>query len=55
MSDKIVQLNEQVIKSKLKGMDRQSVEEVLNGLLDEETAGLTDARKYERTEGGRDT
>lgn len=54
-SDKIVQLNEQVIKSELKGLDRQSVEEVLNGMLDEEADGLTNARKYERTEGRRDT
>ena len=49
MSDKIVQLNEQVIKSELKELVRQSVEEVLNGLLDEEAARLTNARKYERT------
>ncbi len=55
MSDKIVQLNEQVIKSELKELVRQSVEEVLNGLLDEEADRLTNARKYERTEGRRDT
>jgi len=36
-------------------LDRQSVEEVLNGLPDEEADGLTNARKYERTEGRRDT
>jgi putative transposase len=34
MSDKIVQLNEQVIKTELKELVRQSVQEVLNGLLD---------------------
>ena len=55
MSDKIVQLNEQVIKSELKELVRQSVEEVLNGLLDEEADRLTNARKYERTEVRRDT
>ena len=55
MSDKIVQLNEQVIKSELKELVRQSVEEVLNGLLDEKADRLTNARKYERTEVRRDT
>lgn len=55
MSDKIVQLNEKVIKTELKELVRQSVEEVLNGLLDEEADRLTNARKYERTEGRRDT
>ena len=55
MSDKIVQLNEQVIKTELKELVRQSVEEVLNGLLDEEADRLTNARKYERTEGRQDT
>lgn len=55
MSDKIVQLNEKVIKTELKELMRQSVEEVLNGLLDEEADRLTNARKYERTEGRRDT
>ncbi|HPA66477.1 MAG TPA: IS256 family transposase, partial [Caldisericia bacterium] len=34
---------------------RQSVEEVLNGLLDAEADRLTNARKYERTEGRQDT
>lgn len=55
MSDKIVQLNEQVIKSELKELVRQSVEEVLNGLLDEEADRLTKDRKYERPEGRRET
>ena len=55
MSDKIVQLNEQVIKTELKELVRQSVQEVLNSLLDAEADQLTNARKYERTEGRQDT
>ncbi len=55
MSEQIVQLNEQVIKSELKELVRQSVEEVLNGLLDAEADRLTHASKYERTEGRQDT
>ena len=39
----------------MKELVRQSVEEVLNGLLDEEADRLTNARKYERTEGRQDT
>ena len=55
MSDKIVQLNEQVIKTELKELVRQSVQEVLNSLLDAEADRLINARKYERTEGRQDT
>ncbi len=55
MSDKIVQLNEQVIKTELKELVRQSVQEVLNSLLDAEADRLTNARKYERTEDRQDT
>src|SRR5690606_42162394 len=55
MSKEIVQLNEQVIRTELKELVRQSVEEVLNGLLDAEADRLTNARKYERTEGRKDT
>jgi transposase-like protein len=50
MSEQIVQLNEQVIKTELKELVRQSVQEVLNSLLDAEADQLTNARKYERTE-----
>jgi len=50
MSEKIVQLNENVIKDELKELVRNSVEETLNGLLDQEAAQLTQAGKYERTE-----
>ena len=55
MSDKIVQLNEQVIKTELKELVRQSLQEVLNSLLDAEADQLTNAQKYERTEGRQDT
>lgn len=51
MSDKIIQLNEGIIKEELKELVRNSVEETLNGLLDQEAAELTNASKYERTEG----
>ena len=50
MSEKIVQLNEEVIKDELKELVRNSVEETLNGLLDQEAEQLTKAGKYERTE-----
>jgi len=55
MSAQIVQLNEQVIKIELKELVRQSVQEVLNSLLDAEADQLTNARKYERTEQRQDT
>ena len=35
MSEKIVQLNEEVIKGQLKELVRGSVEETLNGLLEQ--------------------
>ena len=50
MSKKIIHLNEEVIKSELRELVRSSVEETLNGLLDEEASALTGAEKYERTE-----
>jgi putative transposase len=34
MSEKIVQLNEEIIKSELKELVRSSVEETLNGMLE---------------------
>ena len=55
MSEQIVQLNEQVIKIELKELVRQSVQEVLNSLLDAESDQLTNVRKYERTEQRQDT
>lgn len=50
MSEKIVQLNEEIIKSELKELVRSSVEETLNNLLEQESKELTNAAKYERTE-----
>jgi len=50
MSEKIVQLNEGAIKNELKELVRSSVEETLNGLLEQEAQQLTNAGKYERSE-----
>ena len=50
MSEKIVQLNEEVIKDQLKGLVRGSVEETLNELLEQEASMLTQAARYERNE-----
>lgn len=50
MSERIVQLNEEVIKGQIKELVRDSVEETLNGLLDAEAEQLTQAAKYERSE-----
>ena len=50
MSEKIVQLNEAVIKSELKELVRGSVEETLNELLEAEANKLTQAVRYERDE-----
>lgn len=50
MSERIIQLNEDLIKNELKELVRSSVEETLNGLLDKEAAELTGAAKYERSE-----
>ena len=50
MSEKIVQLNEKVIKDQLKELVRGSVEETLNELLEQEAEKLTQAARYERNE-----
>ena len=52
MSEKIVQLNEEVIKGEIKELVRGSVEETLNELLEKEaeTLTLTQAARYERNE-----
>jgi len=49
MSKKIVQFNEEIIKKELKELVRDSVEETLNGLLEQEAKQLVNAAKYERT------
>ena len=50
MSEKIVQLNEEVIKGQLKELVRGSVEETLNELLEAEAEKLTQAARHERNE-----
>ena len=55
MPNKIIQLDEGAIKQELSNLVRQSVEDTLNALLDEEADRLTNASRYERTEGRLDT
>ena len=50
MSEKIITLNEEAVKTELKDLVRKSVEETLNELLDSEAEELTGAGKYERSE-----
>ena len=50
MSEKIVQLNEEVIKGQLKELVQGSVEETLNELLEAQAEELTQAARYERNE-----
>ena len=50
MSEKIVQFNEEIIKSQIKELARGSVEETLNELLEAEAEKLTQAASYERNE-----
>ena len=50
MSEKILQLNEEVIKGQIKELVRGSVEETLNELLEAEAEKLTQAARYERNE-----
>ncbi len=49
MSDNIIQLNEQVIKTEINDLVRNSVEETLNELLNQEADELLNASRYERT------
>lgn len=50
MPDKIIQLNDEVIKKELGEMVRESVEKTLNELLDKEVERLTNAGRYKHTE-----
>lgn len=50
MSNNIIQLNEQVIKTEIKDLVRNSIEETLNNLLNQEADELLNASKYERTQ-----
>ena len=51
----VVQIDEGRIQAHLDEVVRSTVEETLNGLLDAEADHLCGARKYERTEGRKDT
>lgn len=50
MPEKIVQLNEEVIKGQIKELVRGSVEETLNEMLEAEAQKLTQAARYECNE-----
>lgn len=49
MPDSIVSLNEESPRADLRELARRTVEEMLNGLLDEEADDLVGAERYERT------
>ena len=49
MPKPIVSLNEESLKADLRELVRRTVEEMLNGLLDEEADDLVGAERYERT------
>lgn len=55
MEEKIVQINEEVVKNHLGELVRTSVEETLNGLLDAEADRICNAQRYEHTEQRKDT
>ena len=50
MSEKIVQLKEELIKGQIKELVRSSVEKTLNELLEKEAESLTQAARCERSE-----
>ena len=49
MSEPIVSFDEKAIKNELRELVRQTVEDTLNGLLEEEADDLVGAERYERT------
>ncbi len=55
MTGKIIEINEQKVKDHLGVFVRNTVEETLNALLDEEAAEICKAQKYERTESRKGT
>jgi hypothetical protein len=55
VSGPVVQIDEGRIQAHLDEVVRSTVEETLNALLDAEADRLCGARKYERTEGRKDT
>lgn len=52
MFNNIIQLNQDLIQAELNDLVKNSVEETLNALLDEEANQLIQASKYERNEVG---
>ena len=50
MSGEIIQLNAEIVQSELKSLVRNSIEETLNALLDEEAKRLVNAERYTREE-----
>lgn len=50
MSTDIIQLNPEVFQSELKGLVKNSIEETLNAMLDEEAKKLVNAERYARDE-----
>lgn len=55
MTDKIIEINEEKVKDHLEEFVRNTVEETLNAMLEEEAAAICKAQKYERTESRRGT
>ena len=53
--DKIIEVNQEIIKNQLGELVRTSVEDTLNALLDKEADRLCGAERYERTEARKDT
>ena len=49
MSNNIIQLNQELIHNELKDLVKNSVEETLNALLDQEAESLVNAQRYERS------
>ena len=49
MPDPIVSLNEESLRADLGELVRRTVEDTLNGLLEEEAGDLVGAERYERT------
>jgi hypothetical protein len=47
MSENIIQLNQEIIHNELRDLVRNSVEETLNAMLDQEADVLINADKYE--------
>ena len=52
---KVIQIDEGKVRDHLSEMVRGSVEETLNAMLEAEADKLLGAKRYERTEGRRDT